>query len=443
MSSAIQPFSHSAIQPFSHSAIQPFSHYIPFCKAVLCIAIIIAFISPNNSFAEKIFVTPGSLAGYTYYPPEKKNGGGGGGGGDDSTTLQRCLFTVSEADKTVTVNPEKLYDYEKPIQMQYTIVGGDGGGGFAGGGGGSSAILLNGAAAVVAPGGNGGERAKELRGRIAINAKDRIRFVIGGGGGGGISYSDSFGTNVLVGGGGGAGWQGGGAGASHVSESISYTDNKQAAGKGGGSVPGQGGYVQGGLSGTSGIGSQAGVATYPDGASNSYGTDNNREYKNLGQISGGVNTFRLQEPQISRIPATALRQGSMSRPFFKTYTPNYYVDLPTAVVNGVFRKLPNVEQFVVIYGGGGGQSGRSGFPGSFIIGGCDRCFGYGYGISYTFRGKTNEYFDNTGISGPTIESLQPPTLDLNLTRPFVNDDQPANPGQVAISYQAPVCGLLE
>lgn len=64
-------------------------------------------------------------------------------------------------------------------------------------------------------------------------------------------------------------------------------------------------------------------------------------------------------------------------------------------------------------------------------------------VSLTHSGKTNEYFDNTGISGPTVESLQPPTLDLNLTRPFVNDDQPANPGQVAISYQAPVCGLLE
>ncbi|MVT36619.1 hypothetical protein GO497_01110 [Acidovorax citrulli] len=55
------------------------------------------------------------------------------------STLQRCVWTPSQGDQTVTVNPG--YDYKKDITVYYRLAGGDGGAGYTGGGGGSSAIL--------------------------------------------------------------------------------------------------------------------------------------------------------------------------------------------------------------------------------------------------------------------------------------------------------------
>jgi len=443
---AIQPFSHSAIQPFSHSAIQPFSHYIPFRRAVLCIPIIIAFISPNNSFAERIFVTPGSLAGYVYYPPIKNGASGGGEGGEDSSTLQRCTFSPTQGDQTVTVNAEKLYEYTKPIQLQYTIAGGDGGGGLAGGGGGSSAILLNGAVVVVAPGGDGGEGAREVRGRITLKANDRIRFVSGGGGGGGMAFADSMGGQVTVGGGGGAGWRGGGAGGSHPSRSIDFSESKPAAGRGGAGTPGQGGNVDGGTAGTSGSGSQGGVSTFPDGSSLSQGFDNGGVYRNTGNVSGDyVSTFKLVEPQVYRLPATENRAGSMSKYFLKSYYRNY--PTPTAIINGSTTNLLNWgSNFLIVYGGGGGSLGRSGFP-AFMVhhGGDGLWYGPGYEFQYIFNSNVNVMNNRIGPVkvGETIRSLPAHNYDLNLTRPVADDSKGANPGQIVTSYQAPICGLLE
>ncbi|WP_157774155.1 hypothetical protein [Paracidovorax citrulli] len=130
--------------------------------------------------AGPIVVTPGSLSSYVYYPPVAGAGGSAGGGtGEDVSTLQRCVWTPSQGDQTVTVNPG--YDYKKDITVYYRLAGGDGGAGYTGGGGGSSAILLNGAKVAVGPGGAGGSRAPEVTGVFKVKVGDTLRFVTGGG----------------------------------------------------------------------------------------------------------------------------------------------------------------------------------------------------------------------------------------------------------------------
>lgn len=215
--------------------------------------------------AGTVVVTPGSLAGYTYFPKETSYGGNSGsGGGEDVSTLQRCLYSPNLGDKTVVVNASKLYGYEKDISLYYNIVGGDGGSGVNGGGGGASAILLNGVKVALGTGGNGNSSAVGVSGVFKIKKNDTIRFVTGGGGGAGINHA-----SAAIGGGGGAGYTGGGGGASKNS-SIGGTE-LTAAGRGGGELPGAGGFAVGGMSGTAGIGMQGGVSTWPSGSSAPFG----------------------------------------------------------------------------------------------------------------------------------------------------------------------------
>lgn len=395
-----------------------------------------------------VVATPNSLAGYTYFPPFTSSGGGGTSSvGDEVSTLQRCVFTPTAGDQTVTVNGQLLYGYTKPIAINYTMAGGDGGFGYAGGGGGSSAILLNGAAIDIARGGNGGEVAPIKYGRFTVKANDSIRLVTGGGGGGGISYTDTISFHRTIGGGGGAGFTGGGAGGSSANKAISTPDEIiQAAGKGGALTPGQGGYVLGGNNGTSGIGNQGGVSTFPDGSSAPIGSASSSRYV----ISSTLhNTYvSLNEPVPSRIPATMTNLGSFSR--YALAGANYSYSVYTTVqgrLNGQPKQLPGGPTVSttnhLLFGGGGGAAGRSGTNFVYLT-----VAGGGYGtlgdLSIDWSGQKNRLGAHIfQPEGHTINSFPRPTNDLNLTKTYNDGISGSPPGQIVLGYQAPVCGLLQ
>lgn len=159
----------------------------------------VAALGLNTSYAlaDAVFVTPGSLSGYTYYPPAKAGGGSGSGNASGRVeTLQKCYVAIKSPDVSFTLQAAEFYGLEN-IRLYYKAAGGNGGTGTNGGGGGSTAIILNGSTAVIAPGGNGGQEAPVTKGDFQVAPGDSVRIVTGGGGGSGWPG--------VSGGGGGAG----------------------------------------------------------------------------------------------------------------------------------------------------------------------------------------------------------------------------------------------
>lgn len=248
-----------------------------------------------------VFVTPGSLSGYTYFPPSKQSSGSGGGDASGRVeALQKCYVAVKQPDVTFKIAEPDFYGL-KSIRVYYKAAGGNGGSGINGGGGGSSAILLNGAVLAIAPGAAGGKTSDTIKGDFQVAPGDTVRVISGGGGGSGVPNE--------AGGGGGAGWRGGGAGSS------------TAPGQGGSSVPGQGGA--GANPGTPGIDSNGGVSTYPDGNSAPLGNTSGPDYYQQPEDS---TTWRRLD---AKSPATPTRWGSAGVPkrnnssFLRDYLPGF------------------------------------------------------------------------------------------------------------------------
>lgn len=383
-------------------------------QAVACVAA-----GTTCTWAGPIVVTPGSLSSYVYYPPVAGSGGSAAGGaGEDVSTLQRCVWTPSQGDQSVTVNPG--YDYKKDITVYYRLAGGDGGAGYTGGGGGSSAILLNGAKVAVGPGGAGGSRASEVTGVFKVKAGDTLRFITGGGGGAGLT-----GSGFAIGGGGGAGYTGGGGGGSLGSRSVSASDYPAIAGKGGGEGPGAGGYASGAMAGTPGLYMQGGVGTFPDGSSAPYGSQADSYSGSLSYYSDFYKYFSGL-----KFPATPTTMGA---------------------------PIGSADSNFTTFGGGGGRLASGGSVGIRFN------FAYCQNANSSFQASRDsvEISDNgqcyysynrySYVLAKT-EQFPQPTSSLALTRkyPEVNNtnNQPiiiasgSLPGQIVTMYQAPVCGVF-
>lgn len=384
------------------------------------VALALSLASPIFGVAGTIVVTPGSLAGYTYFPPAAQASGSGSGSGDNVSTLQRCTWTPSSDDQTVTVTD--AYGYNKPVVVYYRMVGGDGGAGANGGGGGSSAIVLNGTPAAIGNGGNGGSPASAVSGTFQISAGNTLRFVTGGGGGDSIG-----GANYAIGGGGGAGYTGGGGGASINGRAMTGAEAAASSGKGGAVAPGAGGFFAGGLTGTAGLGMQGGVSTWPDGSSAPIGTAGNSYQESMyySSYSGVSKVVNI------RFPALVNRIGS-----------------PTGSVDGVSA----------LAGGGGalGEGGSQAIKFNFMY--CENAY------SSMTTDATKTYLNDNGACyssynqyayyRSTTSKFTPPGTDMQLTRapasfPANTGYNPINgaagslPGQITLMYQAPVCGILQ
>ncbi|ATH15493.1 hypothetical protein CHL79_25245 [Delftia acidovorans] len=136
-------------------------------------------LSTSYALADAVFVTPGSLSGYTYYPPVKAGGGGGSGNASGRVeTLQKCYVAIKSPDVSFSLQAAEFYGLEN-IRLYYKAAGGNGGTGTNGGGGGSTAIILNGSTAVIAPGGNGGQEAPVTKGDFQVAPGDSVRIVTG------------------------------------------------------------------------------------------------------------------------------------------------------------------------------------------------------------------------------------------------------------------------
>lgn len=376
-------------------------------------------------FASPIVATPGSLAGYTYFPPGQTSSGSGTGGGSESvSTLQRCLWAPSGADQTVTAS--NFYDYNKNITAYYKMVGGDGGGGINGGGGGSSAILLNGTPSAIAPGGDGGTSAVPVAGSFSIQKGATIRFVTGGGGGVGNN------TAPAVGGGGGAGYKGGGAGASITSRAFTPAEAPSVSGKGGNSNPGQGGFVSGALAGTAGSDMNGGIATFPDGSTTTTGTpscSSGLYACTYSQSHMYYDFMGMSQSQTSRWPALPGRSGSLTG----------------SMSSGRF-------------GGAGGMLGHGGSPSASVSpGGCQ-----GSNISINNNAIVMNLNDNGACYTwynmyqfhlARLAEYPQHDFSMNLTRRFPqvasNGSNPIQStggslsGQIILMYQAPMCDLFQ
>ena len=253
-----------------------------------CLAVTLYFV--HGIAIGAVTPTPGSVSSLTYYPPSSGGTGGGSADGSDGArgeSLSKCYRGKHANDATYYLNADSFYTLEK-IKVYYKIFGGDGGGSSNGGGGGSSVLMLNGATVAFGAGGSGGQIAQEVRGEFEVKPGDTLRLITGGGGGAGVAGA--------AGGGGGAGWFGGGAGGSN------------SPGAGGSNVAGAGG--QGGFFGTSGVGNQGGVSTFPDGSTAPSGSATTANIPSL----GGGYYYLASNAKSYRWPATATRVGSPGAP---------------------------------------------------------------------------------------------------------------------------------
>lgn len=384
--------------------------------------LVLLTLAASCASAAPIVATPGSMAGYTYFPKAQSTSGGSGGSGTDNVgTLQRCFWTPPAADHTVTLSASNWYDYgdSRELTVYYKLAGGDGGAGHAGGGGGSSALLKNGSIVAIGPGGTGNydstRTAPITEGSFKVTKADTLRFITGGGGGDGAEYS-STGYNTiyaLIGGGGGAGYTGGGGGASSSSPFALSSRNLAAGmgGKGGDTVPGAGGLINSlpsGNPGTAGSGQNGGVATYSNGSS-----------APVGSWTSGSATFYCDSCSGAyRFPATPTRNGSHG-PFYTYFTSGYNLMFP----------------------GGGGQLGSGGTTvGSIYYDSYQTS-----GQILTSPGPTPSMQERSGVkSGYTI-SLYPAPTSFSLTKGVINGSglYGSLPGQIVMMYQAPVCSILK
>ena len=183
---------------------------------------------PFASVAAPIVPKPGSNAGYLFFPPASTSTS------SPEEGLIGCVTTPTVGDTTLSMSAQDWTGYNKPITVNYLMVGGSGGPGPGAGGGGSTAIVKNGTVVAVANGGDAGQTASTSSGSFTVSQTDTVRFVVGGGGGGGATLTDSSAytdidgnyTSTVIdyirGGGGGAGYRGGGAGGSPVTK-YSYS----------------------------------------------------------------------------------------------------------------------------------------------------------------------------------------------------------------------------
>ncbi|WP_208935428.1 hypothetical protein [Paracidovorax avenae] len=383
-------------------------------QAFACIAA-----ATTCSWAGPIVVTPGSLSSYVYYPPVASGGSAAGGAGEDVSTLQRCVWTPSQGDQTVTVSPG--YDYQKDITVYYRLAGGNGGAGYTGGGGGSSAILQNGAKIAVGRGGDGNARASEVSGVFKVKVGDTLRFVTGGGGGDGL-VANGF----AVGGGGGAGYAGGGGGGSLGSRSATAADYPGIAGKGGGDSPGAGGYASGSMAGTAGIAMQGGVGTYPDGSTAPYGTQ-------ADSYTGSITYYSDLYKYFSglKFPATATTMGA----------PIGSADSNFTNFGGGGGKLASAGSVSIRFNFAYCQNANSSFTSSRDS------------VNISDNGQCYSNFNRYNYVLAKSEQYSTPGTDLLLTRKLADvsngGNQPINvaggslPGQIVTMYQAPVCGIFK
>lgn len=388
-----------------------------FMKSTTALALVLAG-TMHAALAAPIVATPGSLAGYTYFPAATTSSGSGGSGTDNVGTLQRCFWTPTTGDQTVNLKDSNWYDYgdTRPMTFYYKIAGGNGGAGYSAGGGGSSAILKNGAEVIVAPGGDGSATssavAKTLEGSFTVVKADSIRFVTGGGGGDPVITT----YNAHIGGGGGSGYRAGGGGASSGYLASPTTGTTNAGGKGGGTAPGAGGVIDGfpALAGTAGSGTTGGVATYPDGSSAPVGP---APAPNSGYAYSCIYWMTPPCSGQYRYPATATKNGSSS-----------YLGWTGAASAAA---------------GGGGALGFSGtgvtmmeygeyVPSGAIVTNHTVPSVYGnYGYGRTVLGTRLELF-----ARPTTLAL---TRAPNLTGTYQGGGLP---GQIVVMYQAPMCSIL-
>ncbi|CAN7620837.1 hypothetical protein LJR189_004658 [Acidovorax delafieldii] len=379
--------------------------------------------------AAPIVATPGSMAGYTYFPKAQAATGGSGSSGTDNVgTLQRCFWTPPAGDHTVTLSNSNWYDYgdTRPITFYYKIAGGNGGANYSGGGGGSSAILKNGTELKVAPGGNGGSSnlsnqiSPAQEGSFTATKADVLRFVTGGGGGDGAIYGGNGYYYSFVGGGGGAGYMGGGGGASASVGAMSPADAEvkliNMGGKGGGTTTGAGGVPFSGTQyGTAGSGMNGGVATYPDGNSAPVGTTpiGLQNYTYYCDVSGPCYGQY-------RFPAKPGINGSHAMPLFYSS-----------------------GSMIGIAAGGGGALGYSGTGITYIT-----YDSYRSGMMSTSPGtpSSNGNYSTMTTYGTSLMYYSVPTT-LNLTRAPRTEAGGSTggglSGQIVLMYQAPVCSILK
>lgn len=389
-----------------------------FTNAVISLAICLTSV---GALSAPIVATPGSLAGYTYFPAATSGGGSGSSGAENASTLMRCVRTPTKNDRTINLADSAWYDYDKPITIYYKMWGGDGGPGSLAGGGGSSAILKNGAPVAIGPGGNGGQSAPAVTGQFTATKTDTLRFIVGGGGGG--SYLN------FVGGGGGAGYKGGGGGAS-VASGTPLSIPPEARGGGGSNTVGIGGFFTPASigtavirTGTSGSDMTGGVSTFPDGSTSPIGpASTNGSYA---VEAGFLDWAGFYTSYSSRHPASTTSSGS-----YIAYAVSY------TGTSGA---------------GGGGALGLSGrIPMSF------GSQNYGSGHVSSIQTSNPSQQPRQGIATPlaSTENYIKPADDFNVSRlqksvtlnngwnDYDVTPSGALPGLIAIMYQAPTCELI-
>lgn len=390
--------------------------------------LVLLMLAASCASAAPVVATPGSMAGYTYFPKAVISGGSSGGSGTDNVgTLQRCFWTPTAGDQTVNLSNSNWYDYgdTRPITFYYKMAGGDGGANYSGGGGGSSAILKNGTEIKVAPGGVGSNSnpnkiAPTLEGSFTATKSDILRFVTGGGGGDGAAYAGYGYFYSFVGGGGGSGYMGGGGGASSGVGAMLPADAEikltNMGGKGGTTTPGAGGVPFSGTQyGTAGSGMNGGVATYPDGNTAPVGTtptglQSYTYYCDIGGPCYGQYRF----------PARPGVNGSHAMPLFYS-----------------------TGSMIGIAAGGGGALGYSGTGAAYMT-----YDSYRSGMLSTSPGtpSSNGNYSSYTNFGTSIMYYTAPTT-LNLTRAPRTDAGGTTggglSGQIVLMYQAPVCSILK
>lgn len=385
-------------------------------KLILALAISAGcFGQLSVAIAAPVVVTPGSMAGYTYFPPATTGSGSGGSGTDNVGTLQRCFWTPPAGDHTVNLASSNWYDYgdTRPLTLYYMVAGGNGGNNPGGGGGGSSAILKNGSLAALGRGGDGGLMSQPAEGTVQVVKTDILRFITGGGGGAGVSNSSAFYSSYsqLSGGGGGAGYTGGGGGASSTS-GITFAQYAaqwgESGGKGGGTTPGAGGFTNSSsnMPGTAGSGMNGGIGVYPNGSSVANGAAPSSSSPSYSITCDGGCTGQWKHR------ATPTIGGSHGYPI-------------------IFHQ----SAMIGIVPGGGGALGIGGTSGASLMWSAFVAFG----SAWTAPNEPRSYGNSTNqiFTGMRTDQFPAPT-SLALTRPAGN----GLPGQIVVMYQAPVCSIL-
>ena len=410
-------------------------------KFIASLALVVAG-AMHPALAAPVVATPGSLAGYTYYPPSSTSSGGQGG--ENVSTLQRCYWAANQGDLTVNLSTKNWYGLEKTT-VYYKMVGGDGGRsphgfGTGGGGGGSSAIIQNGNPIAIANGANGNTTSLETNGKFTLTKTDTLRFITGGAGGDGYCG----GGQNCIGGGGGAGYRGGGAGASAMNATFKTYTSVTHHGGGGTDNVGAGGYhditnINSGqaYSGTAGLNESGGVAGYPSTASTgTIGASGDGAYGSAPNPPYAVNYTTANHR------ATPTAVGSPQGPY-KYYNPSTYV----------------LETYY--FGGGGGRFGMGSQPGVFMPA------EYGNIISWapgSIRLTGPRYPGNPGVIDIkwvyliTSVSEMPQPTEFVMSRPIPDDSfcgsigmagsfctnrHNSRPGRIMVMYQAESCELFQ